>query len=277
MARKKSKSTTKKDQAKLKAARLRKTAKQKVRQIELQLTKAVQLQCLIKTLNTARQTEYVGKFANYFDVENYGDIVNDGKNLGKSKSAFNKIMSEILKAVKINRVCHQDVYTKSFKYLDVWELSITFKSPIVGLPQKKGDKFVEVNEKWFTVKKSTIENAGLGLFVARKFGKDECIGMYLGPLTIFQPSTETKPTIYCNHSDILGYCDPRAGFKSNKNKTNPSYQMGLHIMNDPNFMKRKNTKTDYNTSITDDFLVFASRNIKEGEELFLDYNYQRQF
>jgi hypothetical protein len=101
--------------------------------------------------------------------------------------------------------------------------------------------------------------------------------MYLGLLINNESSVKDKEaTQYCINSSIFGFCDPHDGFKSNRNR--PNYQMGLHMMNDPGFSglggsTRKQKKGTYNVVINDDYLAYATRDIKFDEELFLDYNY----
>ena len=130
----------------------------------------------------------------------------------------------------------------------------------------------------FTIKKSQIKNAGWGLFAGRDFQKDALIGLYYG--------TE----IHENENDCSMYAmevsadknkckiDAGCGIEMKYNKEFYPF-FGMHFMNDPNWkggeeLKRKTRGThyEYNVIVYDDLRVYALKEIKKGEELFLQYH-----
>ena len=53
-----------------------------------------------------------------------------------------------------------------------------------------------VKTPWVTVKKSALENAGLGLFAARRFEKDEVVTIYHAPKKSKQPTDDAYAMKY---------------------------------------------------------------------------------
>jgi hypothetical protein len=133
-------------------------------------------------------------------------------------------------------------------------------------------------QPWLEVKQSTLADAGLGLFAMRDFEKNTIVGLYMGSLTQKGNPKHTYAApfgrVYCHSFD-----------ESLSMGERHSVTMGMQMMNDPNWREEvedegKNEDdsmdgkddTVYNVSITGDMIVWATKKIEAGDELFLDYN-----
>ena len=103
------------------------------------------------------------------------------------------------------------------------------------------------------IKKSSIPDAGLGVFAKRPFKKDEVIGMYGG-----EPNA-TKASIYAlqNHENIRFV--PRS----------TQMYMGMHYLNS----SWKNEDISSNVIVDDDLIFTATKDIDIDEELLWNYKY----
>ena len=125
---------------------------------------------------------------------------------------------------------------------------------------------------WLIVKKSNIEGAGFGLFAARDFNKGDIIGKYMGEV-LDQKSDPSVLSKYAICSSKIAV-DSKGGLNSGY----PWY-WGIHFVNDLNFVTRgivndsMKEKKQSNSIINDDFIMIAIKRIKQGQEIFLDYNF----
>jgi hypothetical protein len=124
---------------------------------------------------------------------------------------------------------------------------------------------------WKEVKKSTLDDAGLGLFISRDVKEGERIGMFLGK----QVKESVTPSEYAMETKELGLIDPKRGFGDNDN---PAFYLGAHMMNDPTFGLEKDTEEwekalrQVNVTLYANLFIVADRDLKAGEELFLLYD-----
>ena len=118
----------------------------------------------------------------------------------------------------------------------------------------------------FTIKKSSLQNAGLGLFAARKYKNGSCLGYYCGKIVTGLAYRRTKYAIMTNtNPPICVQGSPQ------------DVWMGIHFANDPNYGKYGREEVDeddptYNIRIDGKLRVTALKDIEPDEELFLHYN-----
>ena len=123
-----------------------------------------------------------------------------------------------------------------------------------------------LDEDLFVIKRSTLDNARLGLFAAKPYKKGEMLGYYCGkvleksrPPSAYAIQLRTRP---------FAFVDPSAS----------DLWMGLHFANDPQYEKYKtNESVDpdakcYNVQVSTKLKATARRNIKKNEEIFWCYN-----
>mmetsp|Transcript_40348 Transcript_40348/g.97434 ORF Transcript_40348/g.97434 Transcript_40348/m.97434 type:complete len:242 (-) Transcript_40348:28-753(-) len=154
---------------------------------------------------------------------------------------------------------------------------------VVEIYYGRYDRWVD----YFQVKQSSIRNAGLGLFAARKFRKDEPMGKYYGK--IFNDD-ELDPNLWKQgrDEDELAYSPeytmhvPKHGVlvvheRKSRTSTIPLF-FGFHYCNDATWFsvqgsgkKPKDTNMQNNIAMDPDLTVYATRTIKKGEELLLTY------
>ena len=120
------------------------------------------------------------------------------------------------------------------------------------------------------IRKSTIDNkdSGNGVFAARAFAKGELIGIWNGS------EIENKyPQYDLTWKGKKIHCYPLSDHKGITTNTNVT--MGMQMINDPNWPCAEDPKdtSKYNVKLTSDLLISATRDIVEGEELFLNYNF----
>lgn len=115
--------------------------------------------------------------------------------------------------------------------------------------------------EWLAIKTSTIKGAGMGLFAKRNFESGSVIGVYCGT---FEKQDVTDSMYAVSFDD--GYIVPNS-------ESDTFVYMGIHFANDPLWRQPKRDTGMYNIELMNDLLVFATRDIACGEELFLDYNY----
>ena len=118
----------------------------------------------------------------------------------------------------------------------------------------------------FKIKRSSLQNASLGLFAARKYKNGSCLGYYCGKI------------VTC-----LAYCHTKYAIMTNTNppicvQARPQdVWMGFHFANDTNYGKYGQEEVDkddptYNIRIDRKLRVTALKDIEPDEELFLHYN-----
>lgn len=117
-----------------------------------------------------------------------------------------------------------------------------------------------VKTPWVTVKKSALENAGLGLFAARRFEKDEVVTIYHAK----QPIDDAYAMKYHGWYHTVPVRDNEM----------PPYYMGAHFINDATYncedSKRKGLERSNNCTL-EGLLVKARGEIKRGEEIKVTY------
>ena len=108
-------------------------------------------------------------------------------------------------------------------------------------------------EDWLVIKKSTVPNAGLGVFAKRPFKKDEVIGMYGGK------KGDTRDSIYAlqNHEDRFVPIPTKL-------------YMGMHFLNSS---WKNEDKWPSNVEVENDLIARAIEDIAVGNELFWNYKY----
>ena len=115
----------------------------------------------------------------------------------------------------------------------------------------------------FTIKKSLLQNACLGLFAARKYKNGWCLGYYCGKIVTGLAYRRTKYAIMTNtNPPICVQARPQ------------DVWMGIHFANDPNYGKYGQEEVDkddptYNIRIDGKLRVTALKDIEPDEELFL--------
>jgi len=151
----------------------------------------------------------------------------------------------------------QSISSESFEKNRVWQV-IYVKPPT-------GNSKVSAYHHLFTIKKSLIEGAGYGVFAARKFCEGEPLGVFFGKL---KPPNEEKT--YSNYAIATDHAvmDPEGGIDS---PGCPVY-FGLHLTNDPKGpIGKSSKKSNFEVHDVPEFAAYATRDISEGEELYLDY------
>ena len=178
----------------------------------------------------------------------------------------------------INQVARKEhVESKKPMYVDKEEWEIGFHidpDRVVGeagtIVHKDGIRNLPVTP-WLIVKKSNIENAGLGLFADRDFDNGQIIGMYLGGKTgepgfTIRPHWKHAQNIHCysfSSSECMGDRSART--------------MGIQMCNDPNYGLKNAPKNPlWNIKILRDMFVIAIKDIKQGDELLADYQMASQ-
>ena len=119
---------------------------------------------------------------------------------------------------------------------------------------------------WFEVRKSTIADAGWGLFSLQKFVKDEVMGRYLG-FKVEQGAGGGVYTVATDNFTIDCFSYPKV-FTGH----------GVHLANDPNWNRDgeicKKFHLIVNASIKADFVMTCDAEIfKIDDEIFYVYNY----
>ena len=142
-------------------------------------------------------------------------------------------------------------------------LSLCKKSHLAERTGK--DVSTAVKTPWVTVKKSALENAGLGLFAARRFVKDEIVTIYYAP-------KKSKEPIYDKYAMKYHGWYITVPVKDNEM---PPYYMGAHFINDATYncedSKRKGLERSNNCRL-EGLLVKARGEIRCGEEIKVTYD-----
>jgi hypothetical protein len=155
---------------------------------------------------------------------------------------------------------------------------------------------------WVSVSKSTIGNAGNGLFAAREFQKGETIGFYVGNVVYKYPKKWTAKASEEFLQEQQGFLEDdsrtmtlvdKKGFRvvvnpcygRNREKiANPPLLMGIHFLNDftkiyddemGESLKEKVMKHN-NVWVDDQGGVKATKRIRVGQELLLSYEGKRR-
>jgi len=113
-----------------------------------------------------------------------------------------------------------------------------------------------------SVKKSTIPDAGWGLFAEREFKVGQTITIYLGDRASYDKIPNNEYSIR-NKQNVL--------IHSRKNML----YLGCHLANDIRYHKEEEKKgrTRNNNAFFHDFMLEACHKIVKGEEIFVGYNF----
>lgn len=112
---------------------------------------------------------------------------------------------------------------------------------------------------WLKIAKSTLDEAGYGLFADRDFKSDETIGFYLGEIRSLNSDTQSVYRIQIDDCIIDGPGRP----------TNGKFMYyGMHMANDPSIKGQPNV---HNIAFHTKGEVCTLRDIRAGEELFVNY------
>ena len=139
----------------------------------------------------------------------------------------------------------------------------------------------------FTIKPSTIKNAGLGLFFAQNIKQGRCIGYAHGKAF---PASEDYVSQYAWKSDPLKTIVDTKGGISDSRKAYPVY-FGIHFANDPG-LSSKNAEINanqgpltrqqaeeiprFNVTVDSHFWVYTLADVQKGEEVFVNYGWTGQ-
>ena len=118
-------------------------------------------------------------------------------------------------------------------------------------------------QPWVEVKKSAIENAGMGLFARKRFDKNDIITIYFAPI-------KSKE---CPESKIYTVNKFRHFYSIDKN--NVPLFMGAHYCNDETWncdAEDKNHLKEKNNAMLQGFRVVATSRIDAGQEIKFTYN-----
>lgn len=169
----------------------------------------------------------------------------------------------------------------------VWEIKYKDKncfttdaqkaSGFIGFPLESFEASLHIKMEnklyhWVSLKKSTIVGAGIGLFALQEFKKGKFIGKLMGEVL---PRDSNNLSEYAIRSPTIAV-DPKGGINSG----HPWY-WGSHFVNDPKFVTRGVTFENANESktltvnsmIDNKMEMFATKIIKKGQEILLNYNY----
>ena len=131
-------------------------------------------------------------------------------------------------------------------------------------------------KEWFYIRQSDIEKSGVGVFAAKEFRRGDYLGVYAG-----------------KHKKKPGYSSPyymyseenQYGIDGYSSKPGNPILLGLHLANDYylhliladapdwNQYRRRKNAPEYNMYVNHNFVCFAKRNIKKGEEIYLHYDW----
>lgn len=134
---------------------------------------------------------------------------------------------------------------------------------------------------WFSIRKSTIPDAGKGLFAEQSFSKGACIGIYFGSIANNEAADESNYSLYS--SKMLEKRDAIGGFESGA-----KVFMGVHYLNDPDHDRYlvgqteetrerdskylpKCPKHHSNVDVYEDFVLRPLTGVSVGTEMFMDY------
>ena len=231
--------------------------------------------CLSTTLSSVINDNF-GPFAINFDIHNYVACSTTSMYCRKYVELKKAVGKDITISRYYKTVIHGGKKEPSPKPIptSIWSIEFEFKSPV--------DKKISINSPWFVVKKSNLENAGLGLFADRKFLKNELMGLYMGQFLSKTDVNTGKVSQYSIKSASLDkFVDAKRGFISLD--STPYYGMGVHMINDPLYRdpnsseeptskeKAQNGKL-INSFLNPELLLYANRVINPGEEIYCSYN-----
>lgn len=135
------------------------------------------------------------------------------------------------------------------------------------LKVKNGNQFFD----WLIIKKSTIPNAGLGLFAAVTMPKHCVVGQYMGQTFRSNKINTSEYGIRCATCVV----DAMGGVNSGH-----PWFWGVHFVNDPLYVRRglrrkpkKKETYNVNAYVASNLIMYCSCKIMKGKELLIDYDY----
>ena len=137
----------------------------------------------------------------------------------------------------------------------------------------------------FTIKPSTLKNAGFGLFFAQNIKQGQCVGLAHGKGKLPFEKT-TSDCVW--KSDSLGLIIDPGGTVSTRHAVFPIY-LGIHLANDPGLsdvdaerpredvrstrqQQRAVETPQYNVIVGPDLWVYTLSDVQKGQEVFMKYS-----
>jgi hypothetical protein len=168
----------------------------------------------------------------------------------------------------------------------------TSKTKQVEVDLKEYRNQILEDKEWidlFVVKKSTIRGAGWRLIASRDFVPNETLRICAGKVRrvlkgdpVYQPSEYTMLMSSDNPSDGTICYMEQEGIPDRFDSKRLPLCFGFHMCSDISFPNSDNTKTrrfrscnasEANIYVSPSLIVCATKNIKLGEELLLNYRY----
>lgn len=225
----------------------------------------------------ANETKYHGFFEDCCEIDNYVTKCAKAKTTEALQNIYKDLKSHIKDHVVLFRRGKFDMDINKEEVKTPAEIDHTFPFFRVLLLKKNfKNKQRDIKIEWFEIKRSNLKAFGphsrvrLGVFAAQDFKKFECLGLYMGMIK--------NKDVYTKYSaeSLFGNVDANNSFYTGAGQ--PVYGMGIGEVNDPtqenpfdeNFDLNK-AEAKINTFLTHELLLYATRDINRGEELFLKY------
>ena len=210
---------------------------------------------------------------------NEDGVVTYNNSKQKMEKSYLDLKKKIRTVVEFDRNLWQKYVNKDYgkrniaQETSVPEVNQKFPMYLVILTRNRDTKQME-SRPWFMIKKSTLKSAGprtkqirLGVFAATDFQAYQCLGLYMGMMKDGKES-------YTKYSatSAFGNIDGRNSFVTGNGHYN--YAMGIQEVNDPTVDTRDEAsvaEAKVNTIMTDDLLLYSTKIIEEGDEIFLKY------
>jgi hypothetical protein len=124
---------------------------------------------------------------------------------------------------------------------------------------------------WAIVKKSSLPEAGYGLFSCRNIKCGGTVGVLMGS----KVSSSLTPKQNSDHAKLpyaaVGIAPPPDGDMFTTMYEGLSLHLGMYFINDPCFNKPTGTTCSYNVCLKPDGRIVALCPIEEGDEFFICY------
>ena len=149
---------------------------------------------------------------------------------------------------------------------------------------------IEMDGRWtplFEIKKSTIANAGLGLFAVQNFPRNTDVGIYVGKVMSQKAWEKRIDEIDSERNYAFQFKRTRHGttrdhvidptIPNADGSDLPSY-FGLHFANDPTLGLKgealKKSQDKINVMIGSNLIATTNKDIHKGDEIFLHYQWK---
>jgi len=220
------------------------------------------------------KNRFHGFFKEFFKIPQYLNVFTTSDDTNKKK-AYSKLCTHVRQTITFSRFHIEDGVEKtmgrdhSTRIHDFWYMYINPTSRDSGL-KDTGSKDTKMD--WFFIRESGIGCSGLGVFANREFMKYEILGLYIG-VFIDKEKIQGKSSSPYAVEAPFGIIDAKRGF--NSGDIGAYYGMGLHMVNDPNWTMndevRGPSNREYNAMLSSAMLVYATKTIFVGEEIFFPY------